>query len=60
MSYFRPCPYCGASLDPGEACDCPRATEARQVPTKQSKRKTKTKQVLIVVDSNGAAKACNW
>lgn len=20
--YFRVCPYCGASLDPGETCDC--------------------------------------
>ena len=20
--YFRSCPYCGASLDPGEACEC--------------------------------------
>ena len=20
--YFRPCPYCRANLDPGEACDC--------------------------------------
>lgn len=22
MSYYRECPYCGASLDPGERCDC--------------------------------------
>lgn len=22
MSYFRPCPKCGANLDPGEICDC--------------------------------------
>lgn len=22
MSYYRPCPYCGAHLDPGERCDC--------------------------------------
>lgn len=20
--YYRPCPTCGASLDPGERCDC--------------------------------------
>ena len=20
--YYRPCPYCGAHLDPGEPCDC--------------------------------------
>lgn len=22
MSYFHPCPHCGANLDPGERCDC--------------------------------------
>lgn len=22
MAYFRPCPDCGANLDPGEACGC--------------------------------------
>ncbi|MEG0778731.1 MAG: hypothetical protein RSG55_07780 [Oscillospiraceae bacterium] len=22
MAKFRACPECGASLDPGEACDC--------------------------------------
>ncbi len=22
MSYYKKCPHCGASLDPGEICDC--------------------------------------
>ena len=22
MAQYRTCPYCGASLDPGEKCDC--------------------------------------
>jgi len=22
MSYYKPCPDCGANLDPGERCDC--------------------------------------
>ena len=22
MPYYHTCPYCGASLDPGETCDC--------------------------------------
>lgn len=26
MSYFRPCPICGANLDPGERCDCNKNT----------------------------------
>ena len=24
-TYYRTCPYCGASLDPGEQCDCEEA-----------------------------------
>lgn len=28
MSYYRTCPYCGAALDPGEACDCRAKEEA--------------------------------
>lgn len=26
MSYFHPCPICGANLDPGETCDCNKNT----------------------------------
>ncbi len=22
MPYYKPCPCCGAALDPGERCDC--------------------------------------
>ena len=25
MDYFKTCPDCGASLDPGEVCDCQNA-----------------------------------
>ena len=25
-TYYTICPYCGAHLDPGERCDCPRAS----------------------------------
>lgn len=28
MSYYRPCPVCGAALDPGERCDCQDKKEA--------------------------------
>ena len=27
MSYFRPCPDCGANLDPEEKCDCRKEVE---------------------------------
>lgn len=28
MSYYRRCPDCGCSLDPGERCDCKGKEEA--------------------------------
>lgn len=28
MSLYRPCPHCGANLDPGEKCDCGGAADA--------------------------------
>ena len=28
MSLYRPCPHCGANLDPGENCDCGGAADA--------------------------------
>ncbi len=38
MPYYRPCPLCGAALDPGERCDCqdeenrPRCYQHRERP----------------------------
>ena len=28
MAYYKPCPLCGAALDPGERCDCQDKEEA--------------------------------
>lgn len=30
MAYFNECPLCGATLDPGERCDCEQLEEARE------------------------------
>lgn len=31
MAYYRPCPVCGAALDPGEICtDCQDATRTQR------------------------------
>lgn len=30
MAYFKICPYCGASLDPNEKCDCQEIKEAKK------------------------------
>lgn len=29
MAYFRECPYCGASLDPAEQCECIKEREIK-------------------------------
>lgn len=31
MPYYRKCPLCGATLDPGERCDCQGKEEAAPV-----------------------------
>lgn len=28
-TYYKPCPNCGANLDPGEQCGCQRPKETR-------------------------------
>jgi hypothetical protein len=38
MGYYNLCPVCGASLDPGERCDCD--TEKRNTPD-QAEREEK-------------------
>ena len=30
MAFYRTCPDCGASLDPGERCDCQEEAEKKQ------------------------------
>lgn len=30
-TYYKPCPECGANLDPQERCDCQKAEAAKQV-----------------------------
>ena len=36
MAYYNECPNCGASLDPGEKCDCQEKEKAPDVrPTHQ-------------------------
>jgi len=43
MAYYRPCPVCGAALDPGERCDC--RNEAREnakiAPKAQHKKRSR-------------------
>lgn len=38
MSFYRPCPVCGAALDPGERCDCQDEKEPAVAATTTSSR----------------------
>lgn len=37
MSYYKPCKYCGANLDPDEECDC-RQEDPMEVNTLNTKK----------------------
>lgn len=41
-TYFKPCPYCGANLDPGERCECQRRNEAHAKPKRRTPRMLKS------------------
>lgn len=51
LGYGKPCPHCGAYLDPEERCNC------QDIPAQQPENKTKDKQLLVIV-SNGTVKTC--
>ena len=42
-TYYTTCPYCGANLDPGERCDCPRASPGGY--PSENRTSTETRQV---------------
>lgn len=48
---FRTCPYCGASLDPCERCDCQKEKTARCYSTGAAKVKV-IDQTTFTSDSN--------
>jgi len=56
MAFYEICPYCKASLDPGERCDC-REKEEKKAEKKQEffrqhlKMEPKTRQLAFVFDS---------
>jgi hypothetical protein len=50
MSYCRPCPDCGANLDPGEKCTCRKVSE--QLAKKYELITTVTKEGQIEFGEN--------
>lgn len=54
MAFYRICPDCGASLDPGEKCDCRDEKERKQEFYSQHlKMEPKARQFAFVFDSEG-------
>ena len=52
MAYYNVCPDCGASLDPGEKCDCQEESEEKQEYFSQHlKMEPGARQLAFVFDS---------
>lgn len=45
MSRFRECEFCGASLDPGEKCDCKYNEEASKPKASPKRAEEKAKRI---------------
>lgn len=45
MPYYKPCPNCGANLDPGEKCDC----QNKKMPAGAATPSGQTKNNFIVI-----------
>ena len=41
MAYYRVCPECGCTLDPGEPCDCQSRTKRRPPPLPRERPQAK-------------------
>lgn len=51
MAYYRTCPDCGGSLDPGEKCDCHAEKERRQeFFVRHFRMEPKSRQMAFVFD----------
>ena len=44
MAFYNTCDHCGATLDPGEPCDCRKARAERKEHVKATKRIRKIKR----------------
>lgn len=54
MSYYRPCPVCGAALDPGELCDClDTGKDLPVLPHRNATRMQREKAAPVLPHRNG-------
>lgn len=54
MAYYRICPRCGCSLDPGERCDCEEEAACER------ERRKKLLEGLIVQEGNSSQFVLNF
>lgn len=50
MAYYRTCPNCGCTLDPGETCDC--MEEAARERVAREKRVREMSKLIVIDNSN--------
>lgn len=53
---FARCPNCGASLDPGERCDC----ERREAETVKARRRSAARKARISASQNNSSCERAW
>ena len=56
MAYFNTCAYCGATLDPGERCECIAEKEERRKQYESMTKKDKDGQITFILTTKGADK----
>ena len=49
MAYYRTCPYCGATLDPGETCDCRETAERERAEAEGLLEREETGQMAFLL-----------
>lgn len=56
MKIYKTCPYCGASLDPGEICDCLDILSDVAMPFVRDAKRRKDKETAPSVTSTESGK----
>lgn len=52
MAYFNTCAYCGATLDPGEKCECDQEREALAAKWRSMTKTESSGQIKFLLTTN--------
>lgn len=53
MAFYRECPRCGCSLDPGEKCDCQEIDEQKKIDITKFLKPDRDGQICLNLNSGG-------